>query len=424
MPDPIGYGAGAYGAGMYGGMASPYADRIALEAGASYGTQLLDDAYSISFRRGVRPNGVTDDLEPAVFTAVVAGSETLNPITNDDVRPGRPIRLKGTPDAGESWGNIFTGSIIRSRLEYDPEAKEDDAAYRLIITGVCLVRELTGIPHETAVGGTLRQRVDHVLAPTGLPYVVEDPAPATVAGPLPTDAKDVLGQLRLIRDTGHAYMFVSRDGELVAVADSARPRVITAPDWIATDELATEGIHYTELDPAFDTDRVVNALTITQLDGDTNPETVWTDEDSRDDWGTNAQGITVNDGIPETHADLYLASRAVPALVPESISFVVQRRLEQALVPTPVAGNVAAAIGLELYDVVRVERTGLPTVDLLATELVHNITPAAWTMRVGLRVPEVLATRWDDVPADLTWDDVPADLTWNDAVNWHPYEGA
>ena len=41
------------------------------------------------------------------------------------------------------------------------------------------------------------------------------------------------------------------------------------------------------------------------------------------------------------------------------------------------------------------------------------------------RVPEVLATRWCDVPADLTWDDLPPDLTWRDVANWHPYlEGA
>lgn len=422
MAAPVGYGEGAYGAGMYGGLANPYTDRIALEAGAAYGTQLLDETFSISIRRGLKPNGVTDDLDPAVFTAVINGSDALNPLTNDDVRPNRPLRLRGTLNGGDTWTTVWTGQILRSRVEHDPEAKEDDAAYRLILTGVDLTRELTGIPHETAVAGNLAQRVGHVLAPTGLPYTVEDPTPAGAATALPTDAKDVIGQLRLIRDTAHALMYVNRDGELVTIADNARPRIAPAPAWIATDEISTTGIHYTQIDPAFDTERVVNALTIERLDGNTNPATVYTDEASRAAWGTNAQSLTVNDGLPETHAALYLASRTDPTLLPEAIEFLAQRRLEQAINPTATtAANIAAAIGLELYDLIRVERHGLPDTDFLVREIGHTITPNAWTVFVGLRVPETLATRWDDVPADLRWNDLPAGMTWNDAVDWHPY---
>jgi hypothetical protein len=116
-----------------------------------------------------------------------------------------------------------------------------------------------------------------------------------------------------------------------------------------------------------------------------------------------------------------LASRVDPELVPESIRFIVQERLPQAIEPTVNATHLAAAAGVELYDVVRVERDGMPTTDLLVREITHTISPRAWAVGLGLRVPEILATRWDDVPADLTWDDVPADLTWRDAVDWHPY---
>ena len=74
-------------------------------------------------------------------------------------------------------------------------------------------------------------------------------------------------------------------------------------------------------------------------------------------------------------------------------------------------------------ETVRVERLGIDDSTQLVRDLAHTITPTRWTVTVGLEVPEVLATRWDDVPPAMTWDDVPADLTWNDAVNWHPYLG-
>lgn len=394
---------------------------IALEAGHTYGTQLLDDTYSISIRRGLRPNGVTDDLEPATFAAVIKGSSALNPLTNDDVRPNRPIRLRATLDGGATWTTVWTGRILRARLAHDPDEKDDATAYRLNLTGTDLVAELNGIPSETAVDGNLHQRVGAVLDPTGLPYVVDDPSTPGAGATLPTDARDVLGQLRLIRDTGHALMYVNRDGGLAVLADNARPRVLGVPDWIATDEIATTGIHFTEIDPALDTDAVVNVLTLTLLDGAGNPVTVHTDDDSRDAWGDKAQAVTVNDGVPETHADLWLASRVDPELVPESIRFIVQERLPQAIEPTVNATHLAAAAGVELYDVVRVTRDGMPTTDLLVREITHTISPRAWAVGLGLRVPEILATRWDDVPGDLTWDDVPPTLTWRDAVDWHPY---
>lgn len=421
---------------------------LALEAGTEYGTQLLDDTYSISIRRGVRSNGVTDDLEPATFTAVIKGvaswdawnpDKDLDPRTNDDLRPGRPIRLRGCIygteewDTPEDWPIIWTGKIQRARLEHDPDEKIDPTAYRLHIDGTDVIDDLAGKPSEVAVGGNLHQRVAAVMDPTGIEYAVEDPSSAGTAAPLPTDAKDVLGQLRLIRDTGHALMYVNRDGILTTVADAARPRAAVEPDWLATDdEFNYDHIFYKQIDPTFDTDAVVNLLTIKTLDGDTNPEVTYADEDSRDAWGDKPQTVTVNDGLAETHAGLYLASRVTPDMVPQNIAFVVQRRLRQANEMRGREPHLEAALGLEPYDVVRLVRQQIvdfedeiPDLDLLVSEITHSIRPQAWVIELALRVPEALATRWDDVPADLTWDDVPADLTWNDAVHWRPYlEGA
>jgi hypothetical protein len=419
---------------------------LALEAGTEYGTQLLDDTYSISVRRGVRSNGVTDDLEPATFTAVIKGvpsfdpylddpySVSFDPRTNDDLRPERPIRLRGSIWGTDEWSTIWTGKIQRARLEHDPDEKIDPNAYRLHITGTDVIDSIAGKPSEVAVNGNLHQRVAAVMDPTGIDYAVEDPSAATSTAPLPTDAKDVLGQLRLIRDTAHALMYVNRDGVLTTVADASRSRSDVEPDWRATDdEFNEDHIFYTEIDPTFDTDAVVNLLTIRTLDGDTNPEVTYADEDSRDAWGDRPQTVTVNEGLAETHAGLYLASRVTPDMVPQNIAFVVQRRLRQANEMRGREPHLEAALGLELYDGVRLVRLqpdpfepDIPDLDLLVCEITHTIRPQSWVIELGLRIPEVLATRWDDVPADLTWDDVPPTLTWEQAVNWHPYlsEGA
>lgn len=379
-------------------------------------TDLLDLAYSITVRRGMKADGVTDELDPGIITATIEGGPDTNPLTNPDVRPTRPLVLEAGIEATYStdvtWTALFTGTLDRALLEYDDD-KADDEAYRVAINGTDAVTTLAATPSEVAVSGTLRQRVAAVLWPTGLPYIVTDlDAPATSV-PMPTDGKTVLDQLRLIRDTLHAQVYVDRGGNVRAIADNSRPRTVTTPTHAATDEdTADPGeIRYTELVPTFDTDAVVNILTIETLTtGDTVTAT-YTDEDSRAAWGDKPQTITVNDGLAETHAGLYLATRVDPDLLPERLAFVVGDSPE----------HLATACALEIGDSIAITRAGLPTTVMVVREIEHVITPTRWVVTLGVRVPEVLGTRWDDVPDTLTWDDVPPTLTWDQAVNWHPY---
>jgi hypothetical protein len=393
-----------------------------LNAGAS--TDLLGDTYSITVRRGLAAAGVTDELSPATFTAVIKGSPAANPLTNPDVRPYRPVQLlAGIEDQVTGvveWHTVFTGIIQRARLEYDTTAKDDPEAYRVHITATDRVAALAAFPSEAAVSGSLTQRVAAVLDPSGVPYVVTDNEPAaTSSTALPSEGRTAVDQLRLIRDTLHAVMYVDRDGVVQVIADNARSRTVTSPDYIATDAAdgGPEGaIHYHDVTPAFDTDSVVNVLTIKKL-GDV--EATYTDEDSRDEWGDKPQTITVNDGLAETHAGLYLATRTDPDLIPEHLAFAVALKDEDKHLHR--AEHLAAACTIEIAKSVQVIRVGLADHTLIVRDITHTITPVRWSVGLGLRVPEVLGTRWDDVPADLTWDDVPADLTWDDAVNWHPY---
>lgn len=401
-------------------------DFLRLEVGPEEDPTDLDaDALEVSIRRGLKAAGVTDDFEPATFTAVVKGSTETSPLTNTDTRPGQPVRFYAGTDE-TTWAQIFTGVLDRGLLEYDPSRKDDATRYRLTLTGTDLVAQLATLPSLGAVSGNLTQRVGAILGPHGVPFTTDDPEPpAESQVALPTDSETVLDQLRLVRDTLHAFIYVDKAGRVRAVADGARPRTRLAADLLATDDYLEDGINYHDITPILDTDAVVNKLTIrtlTPLSGVDPVETTYTDTVSADAWGTKPQTVTVNDGVAETHAGLYLATRVDPELVPQSLSFAVDNH------SADYDTHLAAAIAVEIGTSIEVHRDGLPDTTLLVRDITHTITVATdpltrlrWTVTLGLAVPEVLGTRWDDVPASLTWDTLPDGLTWNAAVNWHPY---
>jgi hypothetical protein len=207
-------------------------------------------------------------------------------------------------------------------------------------------------------------------------------------------------------------------------ADNTRPRVAgadTTADYLATDDSAapTEALHYYGLTPALDTDALVNLLEV-ELLTDTDPEvSVHTDTASLAEWGPHADAVTVNDGVAETHADLWLASRTDPRLLPEELRLNVFAR----------AAHLEAAATLEPYTTISIERAGvLPAPVVMAVRhLEHHISARIgagglnWLLTLGLRPLEHLATRWDDVPPALTWDDLDPTMTWDDVARWHPY---
>lgn len=387
---------------------------------------VLGDSYTLKIRRGNASRGVTDALEAGTLLAVVDGP-TANPLTVARIRTGTPVRvLAGISDGlgATVWEALFTGTLDRARLVYDGGAsKADPDAYRATLTASDVVGPLSAAPAETAVGGTLTQRVAHVLDPTGLPWHATD-----TDAPLPTPALDTnertaAGGLRLAVDTLHGLAYVDRHGVIQVVADNTRPRAATTGDYLATDDptAPAAALHYYDVAPSLDTDALVNVLEVGLLaDGDTTPST-YVDEDSRATWGPHRGEVTVNDGVPETHAGLWLASRRDPALLPEALDLNVRAR----------PSHLTAAATLEPYDTVTVVRAGVlpaPGVTLAVRDLEHTLTAnrrqddgIGWLLHIGLRPLETLATRWKDVPAALRWADVPPGLTWRDAVRWHPY---
>lgn len=387
---------------------------------------LLGPAYSIRINRGPSAGPVVDRLEVGTLVAVIDGP-AANPVTTPQVRPDAPVRVLcyAATAEGLAWTPIYTGKLDRARVEFDGGADKADAgAYRVTLTALDVVADAAETPPGPAVSGSLTQRIDSLLAPTGLAYAVTDAdAPRTDTRPLATSARNALEALELARNTAHAIAYADRTNTLRIVADSARPRAELVPDFTATDVPADGGLHYWSLVPVYDTSAITNVLELTRLEVGTD-DTVEThvDPDSRTAWGPRSESVTVNDGVLETHADKWLATRATPDLVPEQLSLNVGARPE----------HLAAAVTLEPYAVVRITRTGvLPApVDVSVRTITHTIAADAtrgvrWLITLDLRPLEVLTTRWKDVPVGYSWADFRAEfpdgMTWRESVRWRPW---
>ena len=356
----------------------------------------------ITIRRGLTPDGVVEKPEPGVGTFVLKG-EAYNPLDNADVRPGRSIQLvlhiEDETDPHDI--PVFTGTIKRAVVGID----KDTGIMLTTVTAFDAIATLAATAYTQGHAGNLTQRLTPVLDAAAVDYVITDTAPALVPGSLPTDKKTVLEQLVLVRDTMHAAAFVDRENVVQVIADKDRseaPATVTLADG-----------DYVGLDLGFDTDDLVNVLTVERLTtGDPVVETVDV-PDLVTEWGKAAQSVTVNDGANENHALRFMARLPGPDLVAKEIR--VNGTLE----------GFELVAALEIYDPVQVVRDGLLDVEQQIVHLTHTITPRdglqpKWMTDLVVRQRDIRPLRWDDVPGTITWDDLDPAMTWNTAVFWTP----
>lgn len=370
--------------------------------------EVFPSAHSVLVRRGLSANGVTENLEPGVCTIVFV-DDALNPLSYDATRPGRPVRVGVDEFVDEEivFVPIFTGTIDRGVIDIDKETGKS----RLVVTAFDAVPTLAGHPYTTAHAGTFSQRVTPVLEDAGVEYVVHDDDPDEATGTLLTNQQTALGQLLLARDTMHGFLYVDRFNVVQAYADDQRSR--TDPVMTLTDG-SVAGSGYVAIDPGFDTDDLVNVLTIETLDTPDNTLETFTDEDSVTAWKKKAQTVVVNDLEAEFHWLRFTARINGPGLT-----------VKQVRINSTRLDAFATFAALELYEAVRVVRDGLVDQEQQVVFLEHQIThriglPPKWMVTATTRKRELLPLRWMDVPDDITWADLDPALTWNSAIYWHP----
>lgn len=397
MPGPWPYGSGPFGGGTFGeGNVLPVSVAIGNDP-----AEVGHDATGMQARRGFSLNGVTEKPEPGAAVVTLRG-ETYSPLTNPRTRRGQRLQLQAADGSA-----FFTGTIERSWVTIDPQRN------RMLVhlEAYDAIPDLAAVSYETGPGGSFGQRATTLLNATTVPYQVTDSSPDEATTELPTTGRTVLDQLVLARDSTHGWFFVDRHGVVQVYGDPERnstPAAITLTDG------SVPGWGYIYLDPGFDSDDLVGELTVETLTAGDPDLDVFTD-DRAAEWGRpQRQTITVNSGLPDTHALRYLNRLPGPALNVKEVTLNATR--------LDAFSEVAA---LELYQALRIVRDGLVDAEHQVIALEHTVTPRAaldpkWMCRVTTRQREVNPIRWDEMPPTFTWNDFPAGLTWDDLVAWKP----
>lgn len=351
---------------------------------------ILGSAYGIRITRPV--------LDLGRLEANLA-DVALDPAVADTIRPGRRIRC--TAWTGTVWSELFTGTALNAKVEYDLRAKKPTKRAKITLTAVDNTATLANIGR--AGGVETIAELPFVLEGCGVPWNVNgsgDQVPSATVVAVNDDAK-AIDQVAITRDSQLGHAWVSRVGVL-NVWDAAE---IDATLAATLDEAA-----YSDAQIDYDTERCINEVTVNFLrNNGTSTEEVpygpYVDSASRELWGPHAvpfriQWADEDATAIEAYADAILTANATPVIRVNSVRVPIRETTDL----STDAGDRRAF--LDLMDLVTVSNDEVGhSSDLRITRLEHVITPKAWTLDVGFMVEGTVAApqATPAPPAKVSW---------------------
>lgn len=177
---------------------------------------VIGSATSVKITRGGRVNGVVDDIEPGLCTAVV-NDTTVDPARNTRMRKGRKVRVVAL-DSTATWRALFTGRIDQLAVDYvdkyDPSAKPT-----VTVTAVDVIAEMANVRQPFNYAGAYGPKVKALMAAdTNVTYVADAGTAATDINHRDRDEGKLWDQLVLARNSfASGQLWVDPDGVLNAV---------------------------------------------------------------------------------------------------------------------------------------------------------------------------------------------------------------
>lgn len=338
----------------------PSQDVASLLIAAGPQRDLTGEAITISTSRGGQLKGVTDTLEAGSLKATVKGAN-MDPAVNPALRPGGIVTCEGFGASG--WNRIFTGKIT------DCDADYSDGETKVTLEAVDYVSVLanTSAPVVKGAGAppsNFRDRVTWLMSfVRNASFAVTDSAASGLPVELTKqDSGSVLDGLLLARDTEHGTLYVDRSGQLIGRAANSPPATVAT--WTFSDNAGDAGANvafYTDMHESYSTKACVNDLNVAvKKIGEEVSYGPYRNVASIGAWDENEDTVTVNDGVPATHAAYFLKLYPSPKRFVDSVTL-------------NVSDDVTPGVAPELYDAIRVKRAGLSdsTVRLLRIE--HTI---------------------------------------------------
>ncbi|NYD43928.1 hypothetical protein [Nocardioides panaciterrulae] len=311
----------------------------------------------------------------------------LDPTQNDLIRQGRRIRLVTVDGDVLFAGKVLTGAVTYHLLQANEQKRAE-----VNLTAVDPINTLAGTPRLEGVA-TIAE-LPYLLEGAGVPWSCngsgDQVAAATVVAY--NGNASVLDQVAVTRDTVLGFAWVDRNGVLQAWDRDQIDSTVAA----TLDETS----YNTDLDIAFDLDKVINSVTVRVLrviatSGSTEELVFgpYVDQASYQQYGEHAAEYTVQGFDPadaagiQAYAQQILDVNATPAL-----------RVNSMVLPIRGTDDLAKA-KLDLYDLVAVsnDRAGLAD-DSRITTITHTITPGKWLVTLGFTVDGAVASA-NAVPA-------------------------
>lgn len=343
---------------------------------------------------------VREALNVGTLSATILDA-TLDPSTDDLIRPGRRVRLTAYWTNGDVWMPVFTGKATEASVTYelkDP-AVPDSKRARISLTAVDATADLANQQRSEGVENIAD--LPYVLEGCGVPWNVNGsgnqvPSATVVAV---NDNASALDQIAITRDTNLGYAWVDQYG-VAQVWDSAS----MGSSWTSYIEAWVND--YTDLDIDYDTDRCINEVNVKFLrynpsTGQTEevPYGPYRDETSIAEWGVRSATFTIQGSAEETagipaYAASILAANATP-----------QVRVNTMTVPITENWHLSYFVAMNGYDLLysdayiekphdaSIAPGAGPNFDTLGiTRIEYSITPEKWLVKYGFEAQGSVAS--------------------------------
>lgn len=308
-----------------------------------------------------------EDSNSANLSVDIADAD-LDPLSSDELRRGRPVRVKGWDVASWSFKDLFTGTIDSLSVKRNPREKRKVS---ISLTAVNAVSYLAGQtePRGVATIDELRWLV------TGVPFNINGATTPLGTGAVVSknDNASIWDEVLLTRDTALGYAWVDKSGVLQAwdanTIDTSIKAVIS-PDV------------YSELNADWDATQIINSVSINFMRYNIGTETSaaftygpYVNQASIDQWGAYAQTFTLL-GNPATESEATVAAHAQKILDRNSVA---EYRPQSATVPFKTTHDLALVHKVDLNSRVSVVfEDNTQTMTMRVTGIKHTIEPDSW----------------------------------------------
>ena len=305
-------------------------------------------------------------LDAGLLSATVLDA-MLDPAVNDEVRPGKQIRLRVF--SGGVWTSEYEGRITNATVTYDREkAVGSEVQTRITLTASDNLSHLANQGENRGVGNIAS--LPYILEGKGAPWNVNGSGNQVTSATIVSynENASVVDQVAVARDTALGYAWVDKRNVL-NVYDKA-----SMNNTVVTTFTDTAAPSYSDIDVNFNTDSCINTVNINWLrydSGTGSTESItygpYKNATSIATWGARSADFTIQ-GATEVPADIatyannILTANSTPEIRANSLVFPIRNTTD-----------LATMHSIDLYSLVGVAYDTKVDDDYRVTGIEHSI---------------------------------------------------